>query len=122
MIRVKGNKVSLVGQARKRSKGIEALIQKTVDEVRGDPTHLAVHFTEDEDEGQRLLDSLRSRINCVESYLMRIPIELGVHAGPEPVGVACHVERESIGYVQQLERRLERIGTQAKEAIRSRLP
>ncbi|MCD6284379.1 MAG: DegV family protein [Anaerolineae bacterium] len=122
LIRVKDNKVSLVGQARKRSKGIEALIARTVDELRGDPAHITVHFAEDEDEGQRLLDSLRSRINCVESYLMRIPIELGVHAGPGSVGVAYHVERDNIGLVQQLEQRLEHIGTQAKEAIRSRLP
>jgi DegV family protein with EDD domain len=122
LIRVKENKVSLVGQARKRSKGIEALIEKTVDEVRGHPAHITVHFAEDEDEGQHLLDSLRSRINCVESYLMRIPIELGVHAGPGSIGVAYHIERENIGLVQQLEQKLERIGTQAKEAIRSRLP
>ncbi|MCJ7548795.1 MAG: hypothetical protein MUQ30_03835, partial [Anaerolineae bacterium] len=75
-----------------------------------------------EDEGQRLLDRLRSRINCVESYLMRIPIELGVHAGPGSIGVAYHVEHDNIGLAQQLEQKLERIGTQAKEAIRSRLP
>jgi len=122
LIRVKDNKVSIVGQARKRSKGIEALIGKIVDEVRGDPTRLTVHFAEDEDEGQYLLDSLRSRINCVESYLMRIPIELGVHAGPGSIGVAYHVERENVGLVQQIEEKLEQIGTQAKEAIRSRLP
>ncbi len=103
LIRLKDNEVSLVGQVRKRGKGIEALIERTVDEVRGDPTHLTVHFTEDEDEGQRLLDILRSRINCVESYLMRIPIELGVHAGPGSVGVAYHIEREDPGLVQQLE-------------------
>jgi len=122
LIRVKDNKLSLVGQARKRSKGIEALIARTVDELHGDPAHITVHFAEDEDEGQRLLDSLRSRINCVESYLMRIPIELGVHAGPGSVGVAYHVERDNTGLVQQFEQRLEHIGTQAKEAIRSRLP
>ena len=122
LIRVKENKVSLVGQARKRSKGIEALIEKILEEVRGDPAHLAVHFAEDKDEGQHLLDSLRSRINCVESYLMRVPIELGVHAGPGSVGVAYHVERENVGLAHQLEQKLERIGTQAKEAIRSRLP
>ena len=122
LVRVKDNKVSLVGQVRKRSKGIEALIEKTVDEVRGDAAHLTVHFAEAEDEGQRLLDSLRSRINCVESYLMRIPIELGVHAGPGSIGVAYHIERENTGLGRQVEQKLERIHTQAKEAIRSRLP
>lgn len=122
LIRVKDNKVSVVGQARKRSKGIASLTEKIVDEVRDAPSHLTVHFAEDENEGQSLLDTLRSRINCVESYLMRVPIELGVHAGPGAVGVAYHIERGDVGLVHQLEQRLERIGTQAKEAIRSRLP
>jgi fatty acid kinase fatty acid binding subunit len=118
LVRVKDNKVSLVGQVRRRSKGIEALIERAVDEIHGDPAHLTVHFAEDEAEGQHLLDILKSRINCVESYLMRVPVELGVHAGPGSIGLAYHIERESIGLVQKLER----LGTQAKDAIRSRLP
>lgn len=118
LVRVQGNRVSLVGQARRRSKGIEALVEKTTSDVREDPTHLTVHYSEDEEEGHSLLETLMARINCVESYLTRVPVELGVHAGPGAVGVAYYVEREDVGLVQQLERLRE----QAKEAIRSRLP
>jgi hypothetical protein len=45
-------------------------------------------------------------------------VALGVHAGPGAIGVAYYVERESVRLVEQLER----LGSQAREAIRSRLP
>jgi DegV family protein with EDD domain len=96
LLRVSGNKVSLIGQVRRRTRGIEALIERTVDEVRGDPAHLTVHYAEDEEEGRGVLETLKRRINCVESYLTRVPVELGVHAGPGSIGVAYYDERESI--------------------------
>ena len=120
LIRVRNNRVSMMGQARRRSKGLESLIERVVDEVQGAPAHLTVHFAEDEDEGRGLLETLRARINCVESYLMRVPVELGVHAGPGSIGVAYYAEHENIGLAQQIEHKLEQFGHQAKEAIRSR--
>ncbi|MBN1246405.1 MAG: DegV family protein [Anaerolineae bacterium] len=120
LIRVRANRVSLMGQARRRSKGLETLLEQTVAEVRDDPAHITVHFAEDEAEGQQLLDAIRARINCVESYLMRVPVELGVHAGPGSIGVAYYVERETVGLAQQIEQKLGQLGSQAKEAIRSR--
>jgi DegV family protein with EDD domain len=122
LIHVQSNRVGLIGQARRRSKGLATLIDKMVDQARDDPTHLTVHYAEDREEGQALLEQLKSRLNCVESYLMRVPVELGVHSGPGAIGIAYYVEREGKGLVQQLEQRLERLGSQAKEAIRSRLP
>jgi DegV family protein with EDD domain len=122
LIRVRDNRVSIMGQARRRSKGLETLLERIVGEVRDAPTHLTVHFAEDEGEGRRLLDALRDRINCVESYLMRVPVELGVHAGPGSIGVAYYAERETVGLAQQIEQKLEQLGSQAKEAIRSRMP
>ncbi len=118
LVRVKDNRVSLMGQARRRSKGLEILIEKTVEEARDAPTRLTVHYAEDEEEGASLLEALKGRLNVVESYLTRVPVELGVHSGPGAVGVAYYIERENVGLVEQLER----LGAQAKEAIRSRLP
>lgn len=122
LVRVQHNKVSLAGQARRRSRGIEALIDKTVAEVGDDPAHLTVHYAEDEAEGRSLLEAIKARLTCVESYLTRVPVELGVHAGPGSIGVAYYIERDTVGLLQNLEERLERLGTQAREAIRSRLP
>jgi DegV family protein with EDD domain len=122
LIRVTENKVGLMGQARRRSQGIKTLIDRVVNEAKADPTHLTVHFAEDEDEGRNLLDALKARLNCVESYLARVPVELGVHSGPGAIGVAYYIERESISRLEQLEQQISRLGDQAKEAIRSRLP
>lgn len=118
LIRVQRNHVGVTGQARRRSKGLESLMDKIAYEAREDPTHLTVHYAEDEAEGQRLLEALKARVNLVESHLTRVPVELGVHAGPGSIGVAFYVERESLGLAEQLER----IREQAKQAILSRLP
>ncbi|MDF1512175.1 MAG: DegV family protein [Anaerolineae bacterium] len=118
LIRVHSNRVSLVGQVRRRSKGLRALIDRVVDDVRDDPVHLTVHFAEDEDEGRRTLDELKSKINCVEHYLTRVPVELGVHAGPGSIGIAYYIERDTLGLREQIGK----LGIQAKQAILSHLP
>ena len=110
--------MSISGQARRRSRGIKTLIEKVVDQVQDDPAHLTVHYSEDKEEGQNVLDKLKARLNCVEDYLTHIPIELGVHAGPGSIGVSYYVERENLNINEQLGKLTE----QAKQAIRSRLP
>lgn len=121
MIRVQNNRVSLIGQARRRSKGIAAVIEKIVDEVENNPTHLAVHYAEDETEGLYVLEELKKLIHCVETHLLRVPIELGVHAGPGALGVAYYVERQISGISQHLEK-LSDYARGAKDAILSRVP
>ena len=116
LIRVHANRVGLSGQVRRRSKGLRAIIDKVTEDMRDDPVHLTVHYAEDESEGQHVLDELKSRINCVESYLTRVPVELGVHAGPGALGVAYYVERETQGLKEQFSK----LGDQAKEALISR--
>ena len=46
LIRVHGNRVGLVGQVRRRSKGLRAIIDRVADDVRDDPVHLTVHYAE----------------------------------------------------------------------------
>lgn len=121
MIRVQNNRVSLIGQARRRSKGIAAVIEKVVDEVQDSPVHLAVHYAEDETEGVYVLGELKKLLRCVETFLLHVPIELGVHAGPGALGVAYYVERQISGLSQQLEK-LSGYARGAKEAILSRVP
>jgi DegV family protein with EDD domain len=122
LLRVQGNRVGLMGQVRRRNKGLEILVNRTLDDAGEDATHLTVHYAEDEEEGQGLLQTLKDRLNCVESYLTRVPVELGVHAGPGSIGVGYYVERKASDLAQRLEKTMGRMGTQAKEAVRSRLP
>jgi DegV family protein with EDD domain len=118
LIRVHDNRVGLIGQVRRRSKGLQALIDKAIDEIRDDPVHLTVHYAEDESEGKHLLDELLTRTNCIEHYLTRVPVELGVHSGPGAIGIGYYVERADLGLREQIGK----LGEQAKEAILSRLP
>ena len=125
LIRVQNNRVSLIGQARRHSKGIAAVIEKVVDDVQDNPVHLAVHYAEDETEGNYVLEELRKLLHCVETYLLHVPTELGVHTGPGALGVAYFIERQFSGISQQLEQRLEKISDYArgaKDAILSRVP
>jgi len=121
LIRVQNNRVSLIGQARRRSKGIAAVMEKVVDEVEDNPVHLAVHYAEDETEGKYVLEELKKLLRCVETHLLRVPIELGVHTGPGSLGVAYCIERQLSGISQQLGK-LSGYARGAKDAILSRVP
>lgn len=118
LVRVQHNRVGLSGQARRRSKGIRILLEKIAEEAQDDPAHITVHYAEDEAEGYRVLKKLKSRINCIESYLTHVPIELGAHAGPGALGVAYYIEREN----RDLREHLNHLATYAKGALRSRFP
>jgi DegV family protein with EDD domain len=121
LVRVQNNRVSLIGQARRRSKGIASVIEKIVDEVEDNPVHLTVHYAEDETEGRYVLEELKRLLHCVETYLLHVPIELGVHTGPGALGVAYYIERQLSGISQQLEK-LSGYARGAKDAILSRVP
>jgi len=95
LISVRDNKVSIIGQTRRRSKGLKYLIEQLKSEIQDAPTRIAVHYAEDKEEGASVLAQIKQQLNCVEGYLSRVPVALGVHAGPGALGIAYHVERES---------------------------
>jgi DegV family protein with EDD domain len=92
LIQVSGNKVSVIGQARRRSRGLQQLADRIVRVAGSAPAHLTVHYAEDEAEGQTLLETLKERLNCVETYLSHVPVALGAHAGPGSLGVSYYIE------------------------------
>ncbi len=94
LVNVSDNKISLAGQVRRRKSGLQLLVDRVVARVEGYPVRITVHYAEDEAEGQSLLETLKEQVNCVESYLTRVPVALGVHAGPGSIGVAYCIETE----------------------------
>lgn len=92
LIRVQENQLGIVGQVRRRASGLKQLCERIAERAGSAPVHLTVHYSEDEQEGQALLEELKRRMNCVEGYLTRVPVALGVHAGPGAIGVAYYVE------------------------------
>lgn len=94
LISVSENKVGLAGQVRRRRSGLKVLVERVIERVDGWPVRLTVHYAEDEEEGRSLLETLKARLNCLETYLTRVPVALGVHAGPGSIGVAYCIEKE----------------------------
>lgn len=92
LVRVGSNKVGLLGQVRRRGRGLSQLVERVKAQVGDSPARVAVHFTEVEEEAQELLSQLKAAVNCVETYLTRVPVALGVHAGPGSIGVAYCAE------------------------------
>ena len=118
LVRVANNKVGLVGQVRRRRSGLGQLVERVKTQVGNSPVRLAVHFAEVEAEGRELLEQLQAALNCVEVYLTRVPVPLGVHAGPGSIGVAYCVETGFAG-PEGLDLRgsLSRLQGQAKELL-----
>ncbi len=92
IVRVGSNKVGLVGQVRRRSRGLSQLVERAKQNAGDSPVRLAVHFAEDEAEGRELLARLQAELECVETHLTHVPVPLGVHAGPGSIGVSYCVE------------------------------
>ena len=94
VVSVKNNQLGLLAQSRHRSKGLRNLVAKLKARVGERPLHLAVHYMEDKAEGNKLLATLQEQFNCVESFLARVPLALGVHAGPGAIGIGYYAEGE----------------------------
>ena len=92
VVRVQGNQVSIIGQARTRAKVVRHMIDELADRVGDAPLHVAVLYTDAVDEAQRIRDEIVSRFHCVEVYVERAAPVLGVHAGPDAVGLAFYPE------------------------------
>ncbi len=88
LLAVERDRLLIAGRTRSRRLALEQLVDKVQQRWRSRPVRLAVHYATDRAEGRELLETLKARLNCVEGYLVRIPAPLGVHAGPEAIGVA----------------------------------
>ncbi len=124
LVRVQADRVSLVGQARRRRRGRELLVEKIAEMAGTSPVHVAVHYSDNEAEGHRVLTMLKARVKCVEEHLLYVPAALGVHAGPGSIGVGFYVEGEG-ELLPSLRRRIGRLTAQAREVVseaKNRLP
>ncbi len=88
LLAVERDHLLIAGQARSRTSALQRLFNKVQQRWQDRPVRLAVHYATDRAEGTALLEKLKAHLNCAESYLLRIPTPLGVHAGPDAIGVA----------------------------------
>jgi DegV family protein with EDD domain len=90
LVRVQGNQVGIIGQARTRGRVVGRMMDELAERVGDAPLHVAVLYTDAVDEAQRIKDEIVSRFNCVEVYVEAAAPVLGVHAGPGAVGLAYY--------------------------------
>jgi len=91
LVRVRNNEVSIIGQARTRTKAIRRLLDELADRVGDAPLHVAILYSEAVDEAQRLKEEIEARFHCVEIHMEVVAPVLGVHAGPGALGLAYYV-------------------------------
>ncbi len=91
LVRVRGNEVSIIGQARTQAKAIRRLLGELAKRVGDAPLHVAVLHTGAVEEAQRLKEELMARFRCIEVYIEPVVPALGVHVGPEALGLAYYV-------------------------------
>jgi len=90
MVRVRGNDVGIIGQARTRAKAVRRLLAEVAQRVGDAPLHIAVLYSGRLEEAQRLQEEILSRFHCVEVHLLPVVPALGVHAGPDALGLAFY--------------------------------
>ena len=88
LVAIEDDRLVIAGQARSRKAALKRIVEKLRRRWGDRPVRLAVHYATDRDESAGLLERLQSALNCVESHLLRIPPPLGVHAGPDAIGIA----------------------------------
>lgn len=91
LVRVRGNEVGIIGQARTRAQAVRRLLDMLAERVGDGPLHVAILYSEAIEEAQRLKEEIMSRFRCVEVYLEVVAPVLGVHAGPGALGLAYYV-------------------------------
>jgi DegV family protein with EDD domain len=92
LLRVRGNQVDLIGQARTRGKAVRRLLDVLAERVGDAPLHVAVLYSGAIEEAQRVKEEIVSRFRCVEVYVEWITPVLGVHAGPGTLGLAFYAD------------------------------
>jgi DegV family protein with EDD domain len=90
LIRVRGNDVGIIGQARTRAKAVRRLVDVVAERVGDAPLHVAVLYSDAIEEARRLKEEILSRFHCAEVHLEIITPVLGVHAGPGTLGLAFY--------------------------------
>ncbi|HID89003.1 MAG TPA: DegV family protein [Anaerolineae bacterium] len=90
MVRVRGNDVGIIGQARTRAKAARRLLAEVAQRVGGAPLHIAVLYSGRLEEARRLQEEILNHFHCVEAHLLPVAPALGVHAGPDALGLAFY--------------------------------
>jgi DegV family protein with EDD domain len=81
-------------RVRTKKKGMQRLADLAVEKAGGMPAQVCVMHADAEDVAAEFLETLRQRLNCVDSFTVELSPVVGTHGGPGTIGVAVYPEAE----------------------------
>jgi fatty acid kinase fatty acid binding subunit len=90
MLQIENGLVEPLEQPRSRSKALKRLLQVMEERADHQPMHVAVLHAMSLDDAARLEKEVRARFECKEFYTTEIGSVIGVHTGPNAVGLAFY--------------------------------
>ncbi|MDD5288265.1 MAG: DegV family protein [Dehalococcoidales bacterium] len=84
--------VNFIGVARNRENGIELLLRKTKDRIKGKPVHMAVLHAYVPEEAEKLKQRVSAEFNCCEIWISEFSPIMGYACGTGTLGLAFYVE------------------------------
>ncbi len=92
MLQIENGLVEPLEQPRSRSKALKRLLQVMEERADHQPVHAAVLHAVSPDDAAMLEKQVRSRFECKEFYTTEIGSVIGVHTGPNAVGLAFYTD------------------------------
>ena len=92
MLEIKGGQVEQLEQPRSRAKALARLMEVLEERSGGKPLHLAVLHANARAEAEQIGKQIRARYECKEFYITEIGPAIGVHSGPNALGLAFYAD------------------------------
>jgi DegV family protein with EDD domain len=81
-----------VARPRTKERAIKQMLKIMADRVDNTKVHVMVHHADELEEAEKLLDDIRVRFECVESYITEFTPVMGVHTGPGLLAICFYAE------------------------------
>ena len=92
MLEIKHGQVEPLEQPRSRTKALQRLLEIATERSGGKPIHAAVLHAQAPQDAASLEKQVRARFECKTLYLSEIGPAIGVHSGPNAVGLAFYTD------------------------------
>lgn len=92
LLQLEDGQVEPLEQQRSRTKGLKRLVEIVEERADRRPLHVAVLHAEAPREAAALMENLRRRFDVRECFITEIGPVIGVHTGPNAVGIAFYTD------------------------------
>jgi len=81
-----------VARPRTKAKAVERMLEIMAEKVGNSKVHVMVQHADDLEEAKKLLAEVKSKFNCVESYITEFTPVMGVHTGPGLLAIGFYTD------------------------------